>query len=96
MVRKVSRQRVVEVGDASMALVVEKVKGRLYVCDEYRENGRVVTKCIGPVEEMVCLVGIQEPRQGREADSVRPLPYGSGVSGGALQRDGKGVSRSGG
>jgi len=52
-----------KVGDASMTLVVEKVKGRLHVYDEYRENGCVVAKCIGPIEEMACLVGIREPRQ---------------------------------
>ena len=35
-----------------MTLVVKRIKGRLYVYDEYRVNGKVKTFYIGPLEEM--------------------------------------------
>ena len=35
-----------------MAIVVKRVKGKLYVYDQYRVNGRVKTFYIGPLEEM--------------------------------------------
>ncbi len=36
-----------------MTLVVKKVKGHLYVYEQYRLKRRVVTKYIGPLEELV-------------------------------------------
>ncbi len=36
-----------------MTLVVKRVKGRLYVYEQYRVNGRVATLYIGPLEEIV-------------------------------------------
>ncbi len=36
-----------------MTLVVKRVKGKLYVYEQYRLNGKVVTKYIGPLEELV-------------------------------------------
>ncbi len=33
-------------------MVVKRVKGRLYVYEEYRSGGRVVTRYVGPLEEM--------------------------------------------
>ncbi|MEM4429608.1 MAG: integrase [Thermofilaceae archaeon] len=38
---------------ASMTLVVKRVKGRLYVYEQYRVNGQVYTRYIGPLEELV-------------------------------------------
>ncbi len=39
----------------SLAIVVKRVKGRLYVYDQVRVNGKPVTKYIGPLEEMARL-----------------------------------------
>ena len=36
-----------------MGLTVKRIKGRLYVYEQYRRNGKLVTKYIGPLEEMV-------------------------------------------
>ncbi len=36
-----------------MALVIKRIKGKLYVYEEYRVNGKAVTKYVGPLEEMV-------------------------------------------
>ncbi len=36
-----------------MALVVKRVKGRKYVYEQYRVDGKVVTRYIGPLEEIV-------------------------------------------
>ncbi|WP_110138754.1 putative integrase [Hyperthermus butylicus] len=33
--------------------VVKKIKGRIYVYPQGRENGRVVTKCVGPLDRIV-------------------------------------------
>ncbi len=38
-----------------LAIVVKRVKGRLYVYDQAKVNGEVVTKYIGPLEEMARL-----------------------------------------
>ncbi len=46
------RQRLVSLGEITMTLVVKRVKGHLYVYEQYRVNGRVVTKYIGPLEEL--------------------------------------------
>ena len=35
-----------------MAIVVKRVKGKKYVYEQYRAAGRVVTRYIGPLEEM--------------------------------------------
>ncbi len=40
-------------GFLRMSLVVKRVKGKLYVYEQYRLNGKVVTKYIGPLEELV-------------------------------------------
>ena len=47
-----AREKVVSVGRSSLTIVVKRVKGRLYVYDEYRLNGKVVTNYIGPLDEM--------------------------------------------
>ncbi len=36
-----------------MTLVVKRVEDHLYVYDQYRLNGKVVTKYIAPLEELV-------------------------------------------
>ncbi len=46
------RQRIVQLGRNNLTIVVKKVKGKLYVYDEFRLNGQVVTNYIGPLEEM--------------------------------------------
>ena len=46
------RQQVVRTGRGTVTLVVKRIKGRLYVYDEYRVNGKVQTFYIGPLEEM--------------------------------------------
>ena len=35
-----------------MAIVVEKIKGKKYVYEQYKMNDRVVTRYIGPLEEI--------------------------------------------
>ena len=35
-----------------MGLTVKRIHGRLYVYEQYRVDGRLVTKYIGPLEEM--------------------------------------------
>ncbi len=42
----------------SMALVVKRIKGKLYVYEEYRIGRKVITKYIGPLEEIVRLYQI--------------------------------------
>ena len=46
------RQIVSKTGRGTVTLVVKRIKGRLYVYDEYRANGKVHTFYIGPLEEM--------------------------------------------
>ncbi len=46
------REKIVSARTLSLTLVVKRVKGRLYVYDEYRVDGRPVTNYIGPLEEM--------------------------------------------
>ncbi len=36
-----------------MGYVVKRIKGRLYVYLQYRENSRVVTRYVGPLERIV-------------------------------------------
>ncbi len=36
-----------------MGYVVKRIKGRLYVYEQYRRNGKVVTKYVGPLERIV-------------------------------------------
>ncbi len=36
-----------------MTLVVKRIKGKLYVYEEFRVGGKVVTKYVGPLEEIV-------------------------------------------
>ncbi len=47
-----TREKIVSIGRSSLTIVVKRVKGRLYVYDEYRLNGKVITQYIGPLEEM--------------------------------------------
>ena len=37
----------------ALKLVVERIKGRLYVYLQGRENGKVVTKYLGPLDRIV-------------------------------------------
>ncbi len=46
------REKIVTLGKAGLTIVVKKVKGHLYVYDEYRLDGKVITDYIGPLEEM--------------------------------------------
>ncbi len=46
------RVKTIQFGRNSLTIVVKRVKGRLYVYDEYRLNGKVVTNYIGPLDEM--------------------------------------------
>ena len=41
------------IGDVSLGLIVKRVKGKLYVYEYVRVNGRAVEKYIGPLEEIV-------------------------------------------
>ncbi|RLG82316.1 MAG: hypothetical protein DRO40_08010 [Thermoprotei archaeon] len=36
-----------------MTLVVKRIRGKLYVYEQYRLGSRVITKYIGPLEEIV-------------------------------------------
>ncbi len=56
------RQQILKTGSTGMTLVVKKVKGRLYVYEQYRFDGKVVTRYIGPLEEMAYIY--QAYRQG--------------------------------
>ncbi len=40
-------------GLGRLGIVVKRVKGKPYVYEQYRKDGIVVTKYIGPLEEMV-------------------------------------------
>ena len=40
-------------GDVSLGLVVKKVKGRLYVYEQYKVGDKVITKYIAPLETLV-------------------------------------------
>ena len=46
-------EKLVVIGRNALTLVVKRVKDRLYVYEQYRLNGRVYTKYIGPLEEIV-------------------------------------------
>ncbi len=47
------REKIISLGRSRLTIVVKRVKGRLYVYDEYRLNGKVITQYIGPLDEMV-------------------------------------------
>ena len=49
------RQKLTTHKGVELAIVVKRVKGRLYVYDQAKVNGEVVTKYIGPLEEMARL-----------------------------------------
>ena len=51
-----------------MALVIKKIKGRKYVYEQYRVNGRVVTRYIGPLEEIVRVYELWKAGQIRGLD----------------------------
>ena len=42
-----------EVGETIMSYVVKRIKGRLYVYEQYRRDGKVITKYVGPLERIV-------------------------------------------
>jgi hypothetical protein len=46
------RSVVVPGEESRLTLVVKKIKGRLYVYEQYRAGGKVETRYIGPLEEM--------------------------------------------
>ena len=46
------------VSEVILTLVVKKVKGKLYVYDQFRVSGKVITKYVGPLEEIVRLYQI--------------------------------------
>jgi hypothetical protein len=52
-----------------VAIVVKRVKGRLYVYEQYRLGGRVVTRYIGPLEEMA---RVYELYKRGELGSIKP------------------------
>ncbi len=45
-------------GGVTLGLVVKKIKGKLYVYEQFRVGGKVVTKYVGPLEEIVRLYQI--------------------------------------
>ncbi len=47
------REKLVVIGRNALTLVVKRIKGRLYVYEQYRVGDNVVTKYIGPLEELV-------------------------------------------
>ncbi|NPA99533.1 MAG: hypothetical protein GXO43_09155 [Crenarchaeota archaeon] len=53
-----------------MAIVVKRVKGKLYVYDQYRVNGRVKTFYIDPLEEMARIYQIYQA--GSETPNENP------------------------
>ena len=46
------------VGGVTLTLVVKKVKGKLYVYEQFRVSSKVITKYVGPLEEIVRLYQI--------------------------------------
>ncbi len=42
-----------KVGETLMGYVVKRIKGRLYVYEQYRRDGKVVTKYVGPLERII-------------------------------------------
>ncbi len=36
-----------------MGYVVKRIKGRLYVYEQYRRDGRVIAKYVGPLERII-------------------------------------------
>ena len=42
-----------EGGMVVLGYVVKRIKGRLYVYEQYRKDGKVVTKYVGPLERIV-------------------------------------------
>ena len=52
-----------------VAIVVKRVKGRLYVYEQYRMGGKVVTRYIGPLEEMA---RVYELYKRGELGSIKP------------------------
>ena len=47
------QEKLTTFGDVSLGLVVKKVKGKLYVYEQYRVGGRVITKYVAPLETLV-------------------------------------------
>jgi len=45
--------KTVSLGAGRMTLVIKTVKGKKYVYEQYRHGNVVVTKYLGPLEEMV-------------------------------------------
>ena len=41
------------VGDVSLGLIVKRVKGKLYVYEYVKVDGKPITKYVGPLEEIV-------------------------------------------
>ena len=62
-----------------LGYVVKKIKGRLYVYEQYRSNGKVVTKYVAPLDRVVegfkrCQDGVEErqPSSGAAAGIRTP------------------------
>ncbi len=51
-----------------MALVIKKIKGWRYVYEQYRVNGCVVARYIGPLEEIACVYELWRAGQIRGLD----------------------------
>ncbi len=47
------REKLLSKEGITLTLVIKKVKGRLYVYEQFRQDGRVVTHYVGPLEELV-------------------------------------------
>ncbi len=48
-----TKQQAGEGGDPVLGYVVKRIKGRLYVYEQYRKDGKVVTRYVGPLERIV-------------------------------------------
>ena len=53
-----------------MAIMVKTIKGRKYVYEQYRHNGRVVTRYIGPLDEMVRIYELYKAGPARQEPST--------------------------
>ncbi len=42
-----------EGGETVLGYVVKRIKGRLYVYEQYRRDGKVITKYVGPLERII-------------------------------------------
>ena len=65
--------RVVDTGRESLTLVIKRVKGRPYMYEQFRRGDIVVTKYIGPLEEMVHIYQIYKSLGKVERLSKRDL-----------------------